>query len=211
VQDLVVVRGAPPATGTMSRRTFWTLLGSLTPVAALAGGFGVLPLWHSSPFLALVLTGLFTSMVAIGMVLLAEPGQVAAGCAMMGSAVLLIVCWSNEWQLGPLPLASKVAGDLWIVVGCWALYRYPNLQLSAGDRWMFRLMLTWFVTQSWLLVFLSRPEWHQFPPGWWPALFPDDAVYHLVTHIVDVVTTGLGGLYLVRWVIRVRQARLNAD
>jgi signal transduction histidine kinase len=203
---LIVTGDAVPTSAVLSRRMFWLMLSLVVPLAAVAGGLGVLPLWHSAPYLALSLTALCTSFVAIGMVLLAEPGQSAAGWAMMLSATLLIVSWSNEWAVGPLPLASKVAGDLWLVVGGWALYRYPNHRLSTGDNWIFRLMITWFVVTSWLLVFLSKPQWHRFPAGWWPTLFPDRPVYEVATHVVDAGEVVLAALYVVRWVVQLRHA-----
>ena len=71
---------------------------------------------------------------------------------------------------------------------------------------MFTVVLAWFVATSWLLVFLSRPQWHRFPPHWWPALFPSLAVYQVVTRVVDVGTVGLGLLYVSWWVVRLCRA-----
>lgn len=206
VRNLIVISGAQLAAVTMSRRTFWIVLGSLTPIVIVAGALGVLPLWRTTPAQALALTCLFTSLVTIGVVLLAEPGQGPAGWAMMTSALLLLISWANEWRVGPLPLASKVLGDLWIPVGGWALYRYPHQRLNRGDRWMFRLIFAWFLATSWLLVFLSLPEWHDFPPGWWPALFPDRHLYLTITRLVDVATVGLAVLYIVSWILRLQRA-----
>ena len=182
------------------------LLGTLVPSATAVAAVGLWPMWHTAVPVALVTLSLFAALFAAGVVLMAEPGQVPAGIAMMLSAVLLIVSWANEWGVGPLPLASDVVGNLWVPVVAWALYRYPHQRLACGDRWMFTVVLAWFVATSWLLVFLSRPEWHRFPPHWWPALFPSLAVYPVVARVVNVGTVGLALLYVSWWVVRLRRA-----
>jgi signal transduction histidine kinase len=182
------------------------MLGTLVPSATAVAAVGLWPMWHTAVAVALVTLALFAALFAAGVVLLAEPGQVPAGIAMVLSAVLLIVSWANEWGVGPLPLASDVVGNLWVPVVAWALYRYPQRRLACGDRWMFTVVLVWFVASSWLLVFLSRPEWHRFPPHWWPVLFPSLAVYQVVARVVDVGTVGLALLYVSWWVVRLRRA-----
>ena len=191
----------------IGRQTLWMMLGTLVPSATAVAALGLWPMWHTAVPTALAATALFAALFAAGVVLMAEPGQVPAGIAMMLSAVLLIVSWANEWGAGPLPLASDVLGGLWLLGVGWALYRYPNQRLARGDRRMFTVLLAWFVVTSWLLVFLSRPEWHEFPPHWWPTLFPNLTVYQVVKRVVNVGTAGLGLLYIFRWVVRLRQAR----
>ena len=183
------------------------MLGTLVPAATAVAALGLWPMWHTAVPVALVTLALFAALFAAGVVLMAEPGQAPAGIAMIVSAALLIVSWANEWGVGPLPLVSVVVGNLWLLGVGWALYRYPNRRLARGDRWMFTVVLAWFVATSWLLVFLSRPEWHQFPPHWWPALFPNLTVYRVVARVVDVGTVGLALLYVSRWVVRLRRAR----
>ena len=182
------------------------MLGTLVPAATAVAALGLWPMWHTAVPVALVTLALFAALFAAGVVLMAEPGQAPAGIAMMLSAVLLIVSWANEWGIGPLPLASDVVGNQWVPVVAWALYRYPSRRLARGDRWMFTVVLAWFVATSWLLVFLSRPQWHRFPPHWWPALFPSLAVYQVVTRVVNVGTVGLALLYVSWWVVRLRRA-----
>ena len=182
------------------------MLGTLVPSATAVAALGLWPMWHTAVPVALVTLALFAALFAAGVVLMAEPGQVPAGIAMMLSAALLIVSWANEWGAGPLPLVSDVVGNLWVPVVAWALYRYPHQRLARGDRWMFTVALAWFVATSWLLVFLSRPEWHRFPPHWWPTLFPSLPVYQVVTRVVDVGTVGLALLYVSWWVVRLRRA-----
>ncbi len=182
------------------------MLGTLVPSATAVGAVGLWPMWHTAVPTALAALALFAALFAAGVVLLAEPGRVPAGIAMMLSAALLIVSWANEWGAGPLPLISVVVGNLWLLGVGWALYRYPHRRLARGDRWMFTVALAWFVASSWLLVFLSRPQWHRFPPHWWPVLFPSLAVYRVVTRVVNVGTVGLGLLYVSWWVVRLRRA-----
>ena len=190
----------------ISRQTLWMMLGTLVPAATAVAALGLWPMWHTAVPTALAATALFAALFAVGVVLMAEPEQTPAGIAMMVSAALLIVSWANEWRAGPLPLVSVVVGNLWLLGVGWALYRYPNRQLARGDRWMFTVLLAWFVATSWLVVFLSRPEWHQFPPHWWPTLFPNLTVYRVVARVVDVGTVGLGLLYVSRWVVQLRRA-----
>ena len=141
------------------------MLGTLIPVATAVAALGLWPMWRTAVPTALGVSALFAALFTAGVVLMAEPGQAPAGIAMILSAALLIVSWANEWGVGPLPLASEVVGNLWLLGIAWALYRYPNRRLARGDRWMFAVLLAWFVATSWLLVFLSRPQWHQFPPA----------------------------------------------
>ena len=81
---------------------------------------GFWPLWVRDPGLALTMTLLFAALFAIGIVLLAEPGQLAAGAALIGAAMLLVVSWANEWGGGPLPLLSQATGEFWVLAGGWA-------------------------------------------------------------------------------------------
>jgi len=191
----------------ISRRTLWVTLGTLVPAATAVAALGLWPMWHTAVPVALVTLALFAALFAAGVVLMAEPGQAAAGIAMIVSAAMLIISWANEWRAGPLPLVSIVVGNLWLLGVAWALYRYPNRRLARGDRWMFTGVLAWFVATSWLLVFLSRPEWHQYPPYWWPTLFSNLTVYRTAARAVDAGTAGLALLYVSRWVVRLRQAR----
>jgi signal transduction histidine kinase len=184
------------------------VLGTLVPAASTVAALALWPLWHEALFVALATLALFAALFAIGVTLLAEPGQGPVGLAMIVAAALLIVSWANEWGKGPLPLASVVVGNLWVPVVGWALYRYPSRQLDHGDRWVFLVVLGWIVVTPWLLVFLSRPQWHQYPAHcWWPALFPSHAVYQIVTRVVDVGTVIVGLLYVSRWVVRLPRAR----
>ncbi|MFE2566205.1 sensor histidine kinase [Streptomyces mirabilis] len=197
--------GLKPAV--LTRHAVWVMLGTLVPTATSLAALALWPLWHAELLLPLGDTALFAAMLAIGIVLLAEPGQAANGSAMAVSAVLTIVTWANEWHLGPLPLISKVLGDLWLPVGSWALYRYPNSRLSRGDQWMFGLLLGSSIASSWLLVLISRPEWHQFPAGWWPTLYPDRVFYENSTRAIQVISVGMAILYCIRWYQRLRLAK----
>ena len=207
VPEIVVYGRADRRPTAISRRTLWVILGTLVPLATAVAALGLWPMWRTAVPVAVVISALFAALFAAGVVLMAEPGQAPAGIAMIVSAAVLIVSWANEWGVGPLPLVSVVVGNLWLLGAGWALYRYPNRQLDRGDRWMFTVGLVWLVATSWLLVFLSRPEWHQFPPRWWPALFPDLTVYRVTTRVVNAVTVGLALLYVSRWVVLLLRAR----
>jgi signal transduction histidine kinase len=168
---------------------------------------GLWPMWHNETLVAISVLALFAALFAVGVMLMAEPGQGPVGASMLLAAVLLIVSWANEWRFGPLPLISQVVGDLWAPTVAWALYRYPHKRLATADRWMFTTALIWFAVTSWLLVFLSRPEWHQFPPHWWPTIYSNLSVYRVAARVVDVGMVILAFLYIFRWIVRVRNAR----
>ena len=166
------------------------------------------PLWSRDQGLALCMTLLFGALFAIGIVLLAEPGQLPAGLAMLAAAVLLVVSWANEWGGGPLPLLSQATGELWILLGGWALYRSPDRTLSPRDRAMFGAMFVWFLINPWLRILTSRPEWHEFPPdSWWPSLIADPAVYEFISHAVDISIIGCALVYIAAWLTKLGRAR----
>lgn len=77
-------------------RVRWLLLGTVTPAATVLAGLAFWPLWVRQPGLALSTTLLFAALFSIGVVLLAESGQLLAGAEMIASSVLLVVSWLNE-------------------------------------------------------------------------------------------------------------------
>jgi signal transduction histidine kinase len=190
----------------ISRRMLWILLGTLVPLSTVVAALGLWPMWRTTLPLALAVSALFAAFFAVGVVLIAEPGHAPVGLAMILAAVLLIGSWANEWNFGLWPLFSQVVGDLWIPVVGWALYRYPHQKLARGDRWLFIVILIWFILTSWILVLLSRPQWHQFSTAWWPALFPNPGVYHFTTRIVDAGMVIIALTYSLRWVVRLHQS-----
>jgi signal transduction histidine kinase len=163
-------------------------------------------MWRTSIPLALAVSALFAAFFAVGVVLMAEPGHSPVGFAMILAAVLLIGSWANEWNFGPWPLLSQVAGDLWIPVVGWALYRYPHRKLAPGDRWLFIAIFIWFILTSWLLVLVSQPQWHQFTTTWWPGLFPNLRVYYFSGRVVDVGMLLLALIYISRWAVRIHRS-----
>jgi len=185
----------------------WLLLGTLTPAVTALAGVAFWPLWQRDGGLALTMTLLFAALFAIGIVLLAEPGQLTAGAAMIASAVLLVVSWANEWGGGPFPLLSQVFGDVWALLACWVLYRYPDRSLRRWERIMFALMFAWFLLVPWLKILMSQPAWHEFPlDSWWLSLSSDEDLYHVVSRAIDLTTVCFGAVFVTGWVIRLRAA-----
>jgi signal transduction histidine kinase len=190
----------------ISRRILWIMLGALVPLATVVAALGLGPMWRTSIPLALAVSVLFAAFFAVGVALMAEPGHGPVGFAMIVAAVLLIGSWANEWNFGPWPLISEVVGDLWIPVVAWALYRYPHRKLSASDQRLFIAILIWFLSTSWFLVLVSRPQWHQFTTTWWPALFPNRRVYHISGRVIDGGMLVLALIYISRWAARLRRS-----
>ncbi len=185
----------------------WLLLGTLTPAATMVAALAFWPLWQRAPGLAMTMTLLFAALFAIGIVLLAEPGQLTAGLAMITSSVLLVISWANEWGGGPFPLLSQAVGDVWALLACWVLYRYPDRSLRSWERFMFTVMFAWFLIAPWVKILLSKPEWHQFPAdSWWPAVEFDEDAYHVVTRAIDLATVFFGVVFVVGWILRLRRA-----
>ena len=83
------------------------MLGTLVPAATAVAALGLWPMWHTVMPVALVTSAEFAAFFAVGVVLMAEPGQAPAGIAMMLFAALLVVGWANEWGVGP---AAQPAG-----------------------------------------------------------------------------------------------------
>jgi len=211
--DLVLVpqdvRAGSPVMGVpaISVRGLWLLLGTLTPAVSILVTAGLWPLWQHDRLLAAITTFLAVSFFVIGVVLCAERGQGGPALAMVACTALLVLSWANEWGGGPLPLASTVLGPAYLVAAGWALFRYPDRSLAAGDRWMFRLMLVWLLGTPWLVVATSLPEWHDFPADtWWPSPWPDHALTQTVQGLLAVGTVGFVVLYVYRWVFTVRSA-----
>jgi len=179
----------------------------VTPAATVLAALAFWPLWVRQPGLALSTTLLFAALLSIGVVLLAEPGQLLAGGAMIASSILLVVSWVNEWGGGPYPLLSRSFGDLWILLAGWVLYRYPDRSMHSWERVLFGSMFVWLLGIPWLKVALSQPEWHQFPPdAWWPSLNSDETLYTAVAHSLDLATTCFAVAYIAAWVHKLRGA-----
>ncbi len=200
VGSLIYVRRSA-ATGVIrAGRDLWLVLATLTPTFAVLAGVGLLALFRDSPIVGAATTALAVSLFAIGIVLLAEPGQARTGVAMIFAAVLLVASWANEWQVGPLPLLSQVVGPTWFVAAGWALYRYPDEATARGDRWIFGVMLAWVVVTPWLTTVVSLPEWYGFAPGaWWPTLWPNLHALILIQDVANVGNVVLLVLYALVW------------
>jgi len=201
-------RAADHSAALVSARQRGVLLAVAVPAGTAAAVAGFWPMWREELPQAAANSVLCVAVFTIGAVLLAEPGQIASGLAMIGSATLYVVSWCNEWNVGPLPFLSQAVGVLWVIAGAWALYRYPDHTLGPGERRVFRVMLVWFVASPWLTAVVSRPQWHQFPAdGWWPALWPNMRLYRDMSVLTNAATLGCTVLFLSRWVIRLRTAR----
>lgn len=207
MHEVLLVRAGTTAT-TVRREHFWPLFATSTPLVALLTGLGMLPLWQQNVALGAANTVLATSLFAIGLVLLAEPGQGRPGIAMMISAALLVLSWGNEWGTSPLPFLSNQVGGFWLLASGWALYRYPDQRLGRGDTVVFRFLLGWFLITPFAADAVSRPEWHLFPADtWWPALAPHRTAFTVVSDVIDLGAVLLLLVYVGLWIQKIRRAR----
>jgi Histidine kinase len=198
-----------PATGSLiNDRLLGLALMTIAPAVTLLAAAAVWPMWHRYAVLAAAVALLVASFCTSGIVLLAEPGQGGPGIAQLASAGLLLLSWSNEWGLGPLPLLSTVLGEYWLLTAGYALYRYPEPRLSGPDRVFCVLLAAWFTVVPWLEVLTSRPEWHEFPAdATWLPLFADRDVFEWVARVNQIGLVAIAAAYVWRWVVRLRAAR----
>ena len=172
--------GAPRPAAGVSQPAVWVGLFVVAPLATAGCIAALIPLWRSDPALALSIVVLFAGLFSMGVALLGEPGQTTSGTALLGSALMLAVTWSEEWGWGAVPWLSKTVGNEWLFLGAWALYRYPRARLDRWDRQFFTVMAVWFCVPQVLLLLTSRPQWQSWrapKPVWlsppeWPASTP---------------------------------------
>jgi signal transduction histidine kinase len=198
-----------PATGSLiNDRLLGLALMTIAPAVTLLAAAAVWPMWHRDAALAASVALLAAAFCTSGIVLLAEPGQAGPGIALLASAGLLLLSWSNEWGLGPLPMLSTVFGEYWLLTAGWALYRYPEPRLSGQDRVFCVLLAAWFTVVPWLEVLTSRPQWHDFPTdATWLPLLADRRAFDWVLVVGRVGLVAIGAAYVWRWVARLRAAR----
>jgi signal transduction histidine kinase len=199
----------PPAVGSLiSHRLLWFTLCATGPAVTVLAGGAVWPLWHRDAPLAAAVALLAAAFFTSGLVLLAEPGQVGPGAALIVAAPLILVSWANEWGYGPLPLLSAVLGELWVLAGGWALYRYPEPRLGRPDRLFFGAMVGWLTVLPVLEVLTSRPEWQDFPAGGtWAPWLANRTAFHVVVLVNEIGLVLLALVYVARWASRLRGAR----
>jgi signal transduction histidine kinase len=105
------------------------------------------------------------------------------------AAVAWAVNWSASWDVGVLPLLSQYAQASFYMALSVGVLLYPGGRL---DHWVDRAWTAVAAAVLWggpTAVWLtSRPEWSPFRPTvWWPAPFPDRAVFERVLQTVGVL------------------------
>ncbi len=197
----------PRVTRQLPAKGLWLLLGIGTPLATGLGGLGLWGVWASDWGLAVAVTVLFAALLASGLVLLSEPFQTAPGIAMIFASAALILSWSNDWP-GPFPYLASVLGYLWLLLIGWALYRYPERQLSGGDRVLWSVACIWFLALPLISASISRPQWHEFSSrAWWPSIWPNMSAYRVVDKIGNAGIVVLALILVVSWIRRLQRAR----
>lgn len=187
------------------------LVGAVSTVAAVAS---LWPMW-STDFVTGVINLLgAVSFLVTAAVLGEDPRQRGNAQALALCGVFWLVSWWNAWLTGPGPLLSETLGYLWFVFGGLALLRYPDVVLARRAERVFLIALGVWVCGAQLAADLfSRPEWSEFDPSaWWPALYPDFAIYtavmtafYIVTGLAVIVALGflVAKLHRVRGIDRI--------
>ena len=183
--------------------------GLIFPPGAILTSVAFWPMWQDRPLLALGNEFLSLALLAAGILLLDEPAQQRPALMLMGSSALLTAGWLNIWLVGPLPLISVPASPLGIVLGAWAMFRYPYSpgEMRAGRRF-FVFVLGWFLAGEIISVVISRPQWYGFPASaWWPGLVADRPLAMVVSRVVDLGGIAFAISYMLMWIRRWKWSR----
>jgi signal transduction histidine kinase len=186
------------------------LVGAVTTAAAVAS---LWPTW-STDFVTSVINLLgAVSFLVTAAVLSEDPPQRGNARALALCGVFWLVSWWSGWLTGPGPLLSETLGNLWFVFGGVALLRYPDTVLPRAERVFLIGLGVWVCGAQLTADVFSRPEWSEFDPSaWWPALYPDFAIYttvmtayYIVTGLAVIVALGflVAKLHRVRGIDRI--------
>jgi signal transduction histidine kinase len=185
------------------------LYGTIFLPGAALTSVALLPLWRYHTALAMGSEFLSLALLASGVLLLDEPAQQRPAVMLMCSSALLTAGWLNEWHVGPLPLISVPASPLGIVLASWAMFRYPHSprEMGAGRRF-FIVVVAWFAIGNALAIAAARPAWLGFrPSAWWPALFPDRALFTTAGLLLEASAIAFTVVYVLLWARRWQHSR----
>ena len=170
-------------------------------------------MWHSNFALGVINVLVPVSFVASGLLLLSDRQTGRTGWGMIFAAPCYAVSWwwgwPMNWQVGPAPLISFLAGYLWFVTGGLALLRYPEPVLARRhERTYFWGLAGWIIGFKLVLACISRPAWSDWNRrAWWPSVFPDRDGFHLLSNVFSVGLALLTLLLPVLLLLKLRRTR----
>ncbi|GAA2163668.1 hypothetical protein GCM10009727_80310 [Actinomadura napierensis] len=178
-------RRSPPWFGAETRRA---LVAGLA-VAALAFAAGW-PYWRDHAAAAAVSLVGTAGIAVVGALLATGARTRRTGLLFVAASLCWALNWLASWDTGPGPLLSPYAqADFYLALAAGVLlYPAGRLEYAADRIWtVFACAVLWGCpTALWVT---SRPEWAAFRGRhvWWPAPFPDHAVFRVVLEVSAVL------------------------
>lgn len=192
---------------------------SVRQAGVLAAGIGVVssglwgltivwPLVATTPWLAFAIVFFGLCLVLAGLILSWESSQLMSSVALVVAGVLWPLGWIDSWGGGPRPLIALYAPPLAIVLGAYAMYRYPDpVLLRDKDRRWLAILIAWIIIGRTLVVVTSRPSWYDEPQSsWWPNVIEDRQVYDTVLALSHTGNAILALAFLIAWIERTKKA-----
>ncbi|MCW2864812.1 MAG: hypothetical protein JWP48_6520 [Actinoallomurus sp.] len=185
-------------------------------LAVLVPGIAEGGLWVRHPLTTVVNLVVSAGAIGAGALLAGDAEQRVTGYVLIASGVARPLRWADEWVSGPGPLYSAVFGYLSIVLTAWALLRYPSSAMGRRRRRFMVVMTAWLIGVPAIQVCVGRPQWvgetNATSATWWPYLWPNSAVFDVVSNVLiaGCALLAIGFLALMLWTVRVGGRRERA-
>ncbi|TDC55653.1 sensor histidine kinase [Actinomadura sp. KC345] len=183
--------------------------GAAVAAAALVCGW---PYWRAEPAAAAVTLACCGGFAVAGGLLAAGRLGRRTGRAFVVAAAAWAATWSAAWNAGAAPVVSVFAQSVFFVAIGVGVLLYPGGRLEgpAARIWT-AAAVTVMVGGQAVLCAVSRPRWNGFAAtAAWPAVRPDQEVFHAVQRGLTAVTAALACALVVILVARLpRIGRLD--
>jgi len=167
------------------------------------------PLWAVQPKVATPIVLYAGALVAVGVILRGEPGQLRAARTLILAGCLWPLGWIDVWMGGPWPLIALFASPFSLLLTGWVIYRYPDpRRVTKWEQWFLRTLTIWIVLGRFALVTTEYPAWHGHPAdSWWFPIWPDRGLHQVVAYVIAAGQAILLVPFLTQWFRRVRRVR----
>jgi len=169
--------------------------------AGLAGAFALacaFPAIRHDPAPLLLAAGVPSAFVLVGIWPSASPALRAVSGPMVVSAVLWSCGWLYIWGQGPLTFVSYEAANLFWVVACWGVLRYPNARVvSRLERAYFAALVVCIPVLWTFIALVSKPAWNYYGDDvWWPTVWADRGLRRWLVDAGDTIDLSLAALFV---------------
>ncbi|GLY14405.1 hypothetical protein Kisp01_14200 [Kineosporia sp. NBRC 101677] len=200
--------GAGPPVG-RPRPVPWlgaVLAGSLVTLLA---SLGTTSIWSESPELAAPVVAFAGALVAAGVILSREPGQLNAGRALVVAGCVWPLSWISEISRGDYHLIAFLAGPLTLLLAAWAIYAYPgHSTVGRAERRVLLALTAWLLVGRLVVAISSDLATHRGAgTAWWPMVPGDPGLHRWLTYLSSAGELLLTVAFLVLWVRRSRRIR----